>query len=70
MALASFGGAVHAAPDPWQLNMTRGVTTWSQVPYDLNNIVLGVCAGIGTLVFGAMIIAMFRFRKSRGAVAE
>ncbi len=70
LALASFGGAAHAEPGPWQLNMTRGVTTWSQVPYDLNNITLGVCAGIGILVFGAMFIAMFRFRKSRGAVAE
>ena len=71
LALASFGGAARAAePGPWQLNMTRGVTTWSQVPYDLNNITLGVCVGIGILVFGAMFIAMFRFRKSRGAVAE
>ncbi len=70
LALASFGGAAHAEPGPWQLNMTRGVTTWSQVPYDLNNITLGVCAGIGILVFGAMFIAMFRFRKSRGVVAE
>ena len=71
LALASFGGAAHAAePGPWQLNMTRGVTTWSQVPYDLNNITLGVCVGIGILVFGAMFIAMVRFRKSRGAVAE
>jgi hypothetical protein len=40
------------------------------VPYDLNNISLGVCVVIGILVFGAMFIAMFRFRKSRGAVAE
>ena len=71
LALASLGGAANAAePGPWQLNMTRGVTTWSQVPYDLNNITLGVCVGIGILVFGAMFIAMFRFRKSRGAVAE
>jgi cytochrome c oxidase subunit 2 len=40
------------------------------VPYHLNNVALGVCVGIGILVFGAMFIAMFRFRKSRGAVAE
>jgi cytochrome c oxidase subunit 2 len=70
IALALFGGVVHAAPGPWQLNMQRGVTTWSQVPYHLNNIALGVCTVIGVLVFGAMFIAMFRFRKSRGAVAE
>jgi cytochrome c oxidase subunit 2 len=70
LALASFGSAIQAAPTPWQLNMERGASTWSQVPYHLNNISLGVCVVIGILVFGAMFIAMFRFRKSRGAVAE
>jgi cytochrome c oxidase subunit 2 len=69
-ALASFGGLAHANPEPYQLNLTRGATTWSQVPYDLNSISLGICVVIGILVFGAMFIAMFRFRKSRGAVAE
>lgn len=69
-ALALFGGSAMANPKPWQLNMTRGASEWSSVPYHLNNIALGVCVGIGILVFGAMFIAMFRFRKSRGAVAE
>jgi len=69
-ALALFGGTAAANPKAWQLNMTRGASEWSSVPYHLNNIALGVCIGIGTLVFGAMFIAMFRFRKSRGAVAE
>ncbi len=59
-----------AAPGPWQLNMERGASTWSHVPYNLNNISLAVCTVIGVLVFSAMFIAMFRFRKSRGAVAE
>ena len=70
LALASFGGVAHADPHPWQLNMEPGVSTWSHVPYDLNNISLAVCVVIGILVFGAMFVAMFRFRKSRGAVAE
>jgi len=70
LALASFGSVAQADPSPYQLNMQRGASTWSQVPYDLNNISLGVCVVIGILVFGAMFIAMFRFRKSRGAVAE
>ena len=70
LALATFGGAVQANPHPWQLNMERGASTWSHVPYDLNNISLWVCVVIGVLVFGAMFVAMFRFRKSRGAVAE
>ncbi|RDS83992.1 cytochrome c oxidase subunit II [Dyella psychrodurans] len=70
LALGLFGGTVQANPEPGQLNLTPGVTTYSHVPYVLNNVALGVCVVIGILVFGAMFIAMFRFRKSRGAVAE
>jgi len=69
-ALGLFGGTVQANPQPGQLNLTPGVTTYSHVPYMLNNVALGVCVVIGILVFGAMFIAMFRFRKSRGVVAE
>lgn len=69
-ALALFGSSVAANPQPGQLNLTPGVTTYSEVPYMLNNVALGVCVVIGILVFGAMFIAMFRFRKSSGAVAE
>ena len=68
--LALSASALRANPVPWQMNMTRGVSTYSHVPYDLNTIVLIVCVVIGVVVFGAMFIAMFRFRKSRGAVAE
>ena len=69
-ASSLFGGAVLANPQPGQLNLTPGVTTYSEVPYMLNNEALGVCVVIGILVFGAMFIAMYRFRKSRGAVPE
>jgi cytochrome c oxidase subunit 2 len=64
------GAVAQANPQPGQLNMPRGASEWSAVPYFLNNLALGVCVAIGVLVFGAMAIAMFRFRKSRGAVAE
>jgi cytochrome c oxidase subunit 2 len=59
-------------PDPerWQLNMRRGVTQISANAYDAHMIALWICVGIGILVFGAMAIAMFKFRKSRGAVAD
>ena len=70
LGLALSAGMAQADPHPWQLNLTRGVTTWSGEPYFLNNVALGVCVVIGVLVFGAMFIAMFRFRKSRGAVPE
>jgi cytochrome c oxidase subunit 2 len=66
--LALFGGAAWANPEPNQLNMTRGVSEWS--PYAMHMVALWVCVVIGIIVFGAMFVAMFRFRKSRGAVAE
>ncbi|UPG86211.1 cytochrome c oxidase subunit II [Luteibacter aegosomatis] len=65
-ALAS--GLAMANPEPNQLNMTKGVSEWS--PYAMHMVALWVCVVIGVVVFGAMFIAMFRFRKSRGAVAE
>ncbi|TCV96110.1 cytochrome c oxidase subunit 2 [Luteibacter rhizovicinus] len=67
-ACASFGTAAWANPEPNQLNMTKGVSEWS--PYALHMVGFWVCVVIGILVFGAMFVAMFRFRKSRGAVAE
>ncbi|WP_369931086.1 cytochrome c oxidase subunit II [Xanthomonas sp. NCPPB 2632] len=67
-ALALFGGAAWANPEPNQLNMTKGVSEWS--PYAMHMVALWVCVVIGVIVFGAMFVAMFRFRKSRGAVAE
>ena len=59
-----------ADPHPWQLNLVRGVTPTSQAAYDAHMIVLWVCVVIGVLVFGAMAIAIFRFRKSKGAVPD
>jgi cytochrome c oxidase subunit 2 len=59
-----------AEPQPWQLNMSPGVTPTSQAAYDAHMAVLWVCVGIGLIVFGAMAIAIFRFRKSKGAVPD
>jgi cytochrome c oxidase subunit 2 len=61
--------AAASTPERWQLNMTQGVTTSSQIAYDAHMMVFLVCVVIGILVFGAMAVAMFRFRKSKGAVA-
>jgi len=68
-ALALAATAVLANPVPMQLNMTPGVTEVSNEVYRLHNLILTICVVIGVLVFGAMGVAMFRFRKSRGAVA-
>ena len=67
LALAASASAL-ANPVPWQMNLTPGVTSESREIYALHMVALWVCVGIGIVVFGAMIIAMFRFRKSRGAV--
>jgi cytochrome c oxidase subunit 2 len=69
-ASALFSAAAWANPQPWQLNLTKGVTPSAHQMWDLNMASFLVCVVIGIIVFGAMIVAMFRFRKSRGAVAE
>lgn len=56
-------------PVRWQLNMTPGVTPTSQMAYDAHMFALWVCVAIGLIVFAAMAVAIFRFRKSKGAVA-
>jgi cytochrome c oxidase subunit 2 len=67
--LATTAGQALASPKPWQLNMTPGVTETSRQVYDLHMLILWICVVIGVLVFGAMGYAMFKFRKSKGAVA-
>lgn len=57
-----------ANPEPWQLNMTPGVTETAAEVHFLHMVMLWICVVIGIIVFGAMFIAMFRFRKSKGAV--
>jgi cytochrome c oxidase subunit 2 len=57
-------------PQLWQLNMTDGVTTSSQNAYDSHMLMFWVCVVIGIVVFGAMGLAMFKFRKSKGAVPD
>ena len=67
-ALTVCAGAAHALSQPWQLNMTQGVTETSRTVYDIHMIGLVVCCVIGVLVFAAMFFAMWKFRKSKGAV--
>jgi cytochrome c oxidase subunit 2 len=76
LALPALAWAAGASPevDPsepvrWQLNMTPGVTQTANFAYDAHMFALWVCVAIGLIVFGAMGIAMVRFRKSKGAVA-
>ncbi|NIJ80748.1 cytochrome c oxidase subunit II [Xanthomonas cannabis] len=61
--------AQSADPKEWQLNMGRGVTQTARMAYEAHMVALWVCVVIGALVFAAMGYAMFKFRKSKGAVA-
>jgi cytochrome c oxidase subunit II len=61
--------AQSADPQPWQLNMGRGVTESANHAYEAHMFALWICVAIGVLVFGAMGYAMVKFRKSKGAVA-
>jgi len=67
--LPAWALAQSADPQRWQLNMGKGVTQTSRIAYESHMIVLWVCAAIGIIVFGAMAYAVFKFRKSKGAVA-
>jgi len=69
MAAPALAWAQAADPHRWQLNMGRGITATSQHAYDAHMVALIVCIVIGVIVFGAMAYAMFKFRKSKGAVA-
>lgn len=49
------------------LNMRPGVTSSSEDIYRLHMLILGWCAAIAAVVYGAMILALVKFRKSAGA---
>jgi cytochrome c oxidase subunit 2 len=51
----------------WALNMPVGVTATSREIHELHMLILWVCVVIGAGVYGAMIYAIVRFRKSKGA---
>lgn len=50
----------------WALNMPKGVTELSLETYDLHMMVFWWCVAIGVVVFGVMIVSLFKHRKSKG----
>ncbi len=62
--------ALPARADWSLLNMPEGVSELSRGIHDLHMLMLWVCVVIAFFTFGAMIFAMIRFRKSRGAIAD
>ena len=55
-----------AASADFALNMPQGVTALSAETYSIHMTVLWWCVGIGAVVFGVMIVSLFKHRKSRG----
>ena len=55
-----------AASADWGFNMPRGVTELSAETFDLHMMVFWWCVAIGIVVFGVMIISLFKHRKSKG----
>jgi cytochrome c oxidase subunit 2 len=51
----------------WALNMPKGITELSLETYNLHMMVFWWCVAIGIVVFGVMIISLFKHRKSKGA---
>lgn len=50
----------------YELNMTKGVTEFSGIAYDLHMLILWICVAIAVVVFGIMIYSMIAHRKSKG----
>ncbi len=68
-AVASLA-ALPAHADWSLINLPEGVSVLSREIYGMHMIMLWICTIVGVLTFGAMIFAMIRFRKSRGAVPD
>ena len=60
--------AANPAHAAWTLNMTQGVTSIANEAYYLHMLVLWICTIVGLGVFAVMAYALFKFRKSKGAV--
>jgi cytochrome c oxidase subunit 2 len=62
--------ALPARADWSLLNMPEGVSELSREIHGMHMIMFWICLVIAVFTFGAMVLAMMRFRKSKGAVAD
>ena len=62
--------ALPARADWADVNLAEGVSELAREIYGMHMIMFWICMAIAVLTFGAMIFAMVRFRKSKGAVAD
>src|ERR1700731_3487590 len=71
LCLAALGLATQAEANTSNgYNLPLGVTSLSRDIYALHMEVFWVCVGIAVVVFGVMIYALVKFRRSQGAVAD
>src|ERR1700733_6722777 len=71
LCLAALGLAANAGANTSNgYNLPTGVTDLARDMYGLHMEVFWICVGIAIFVFGAMIYALVKFRRSQGAVAD
>src|SRR5579871_1503623 len=63
LAILWIASSANAIPT---FNMSPGVTPISRDIYDLHMTIFWICVGIGVIVFGVLIYALIKHRKSRG----
>jgi cytochrome c oxidase subunit 2 len=66
-ASSLLAGFAPAALADWEVNLPRTVTKLGQEIYSLHMLIFAICCVIAVVVFGVMIISIFKHRKSRGA---
>lgn len=59
-----------ASPTFGPLNMPVGVTPLSREIYQLHMTMFYICCGIGVAVFGVLFYSLYKYRRSKGAVAQ
>jgi cytochrome c oxidase subunit 2 len=63
-------GSLPARADWADVNLAEGASEIAREIYGMHMIMFWICMAIAVLTFGAMIFAMVRFRKSKGAVSD
>ena len=70
LAVLLLAPAAYADPQPWQLDMPRGVTTLSDEIMGLHHLILIICTVICVGVFGFAFYTIATCRRSQGAKAS
>src|SRR5580692_7113408 len=71
LSLAALGVAANAGANTSNgYNLPLGVTSLSRDIYALHMEVFWICVGIAVVVFGVMIYALVKFRRSQGAIPD